>query len=161
MWTAVDVIDTAQRLKTVVVPPLAPGVVARIVVSGRLFWDDVRASFASDAAVRAQADLDVPRCEVYFNGVRQSDASNLPNTLACTQAVMGLAVEALHRGAMCVCAPTPLCVRLTDTSVVATKAMHIYNDGWQTVWVTVEDSGGDVVLSFSRRRRNRTGSALP
>lgn len=88
-------------------------------VPRRAFLADVRAAFASDDAVRRQIEIDAPRSNIVCDGARVADeAPPLARDVlpVCTQAVLGSAVEMLHRGSDGVLEPArraPMCVSVS------------------------------------------------
>ena len=63
------------------------------------FLADLRRSFASEAVLRRQVEVDAPRCWIEVEGDRCLAVPDIPPALlgVCTQAVMGLAVVLLFR----------------------------------------------------------------
>ena len=99
---AVDALTFGRRAPTFVLPE--PNIRSYIVVSRSAFDDDLLRAFPSrdvGRAVREQLLLDAPRCDVEVEGARVHrtipSALDVSKLALCTQAVVGLPVELLHR----------------------------------------------------------------
>lgn len=90
------------------------------------FEDDLCGSLRDDDSVRRQLRVDVPRSVVRVDDVRAASPDPIPSRVArfCTQAVMGLPLEILHRSlgdvsVVCECRP---CVPMTVAVWTARRA---------------------------------------
>lgn len=112
-------------------------VISSVLVTRSRYDADLRRAFASADEVRAQARLDFPRSSVEIDGsLRTTPPVHVPiRDLAwCTQSVMGLPVERLHRAGLAALEPAADCkggramhVRLdsAEREVVAWKALRV------------------------------------
>ena len=100
---AVDALVLGRRAPTFTLPE--PGVESYVVVPRPAFDEDLLRSFPGRdvrRAVRSQVLIDAPRCDVEVEGVRVNETippglEDVATLALCTQAVVGLAVELLHR----------------------------------------------------------------
>lgn len=131
-----DTIDAIHVYREDLVPLLpTEDVISKVIVSREVFEEDLQRSFRSEEDVDRQVRLDAPRCLLYVDGARRW---TLPHDLCerwrplCTQSVVGMAVELLHRSAGVdnpvaeASPPSPLHIRVTTTGdLVVTKALRL------------------------------------
>ena len=152
---SVDVYWSSYRIPAVALDPHISAR-ARVYLSKDLFFQDVMSSFRNHSDLVRQVEMDVPRMNVWLNGLRCVDARPLFDDAkaasllpACTQAVMGLPVQMMHSHDAFVaeCAPaTPLRVYLsTDGKEVGFSAYKrlriLQNDMVVLVRIHADDSG--------------------
>ena len=134
------------------------GVVSCVTIPRHVYTNDLATAFR-DTSVRKQVSVDAPRCHLEVDGVRCLGVPEmLPDSLLplCTQAIMGLPVELLHKTFGCVAEVekhSPLKVCLTSTGdVVAHKELCIF-DGTKAVPVHVSvitmEGDSDVFIIFN------------
>ena len=133
MQTSVDGDDcfVAVDLEGVMACP-AHNVISSVFVSRSKYDADLQSAFATADSVRTQARLDFPRSSVEIDGCRRTTppVHALPADLMwCTQSVMGLPLERLHRAGLVAMEPSALRVdralrvrvNTTDREVVAAR----------------------------------------
>lgn len=165
---AVDAMLSNRATPTFLLPER--GVQSYIVVPRRAFDDDLMRAFPhrdAERAVKAQVLVDAPRCRLEVEGVRVH--SSIPDALSedvrmlavCTQAVVGLPVELLHRSVGLVMEPSRdstldrgLTIRAwSGGDFIAHKRLLIYYDD-QLIPIVLLVQGGDddVFMSVIRDR---------
>lgn len=158
---AVDALLADRRVPMFLLPE--EGLQSYIVVPRAAFDEDLLRAFPHrnvGRAVRAQVLLDAPRCRVEVEGKRVYTSvpsvlyNDLPILALCTQAVVGLPVELLHRSVGLVMEPsreTQLDTRLNikvwkSGEFVAHKRLLVYDREDPVPIILLVQGGGEDVF---------------